>query len=64
MDAEWVKDIYSNNDYDKVICGYDYNNDWVSRRYEVSGSNDVIHTLVDKTYYGWNYSSNFSFHVW
>jgi hypothetical protein len=24
---------------------YDYNNDWVSRRYEVSGSNDVIHTL-------------------
>jgi acyl-ACP thioesterase len=24
------------------ICEYDYNNDWVSRRYEVSGSNDVI----------------------
>jgi hypothetical protein len=65
MDAEWVKDIYSINDYDKVIdiIEYDYNND-LSRRYEVSGSNDVIHTLVDKTYYGWNYSSNFSFHVW
>jgi hypothetical protein len=58
MDAEWVKDIYSINDYDKVIdIEYDYNNDWVSRRYEVSGSNDVIHTLVDKTYYGWNYSA-------
>jgi hypothetical protein len=55
MDAR-VKDIYS-IDYDKVIDIIDYDYDWVSRRYEVSGSNDVIHTLVDKTYYGWNYSA-------
>ncbi|PWA05299.1 hypothetical protein [Flavobacterium laiguense] len=44
LDSEWTKDAYSSTNYNKTldVIEYDYINDYISRRYEVEGNNNVI----------------------
>jgi hypothetical protein len=49
LGSEWSKNAYSTINYNKVIdiIEYDYDNDWISRRYDVEGNNDIIDTKQD-----------------
>lgn len=46
LDSNWSKDLYTSSDYNHVfdVIDYDYSNDWIERRYELKGSNEVIYT--------------------
>jgi hypothetical protein len=59
LNYDWVKNEYSEDNYNKVIdiIEYDYTNDWISRRYEVEGNNNIIYTFADKDYIGERYSA-------
>ena len=43
LSLDWVKILYSENDYNKSIdiIEYDYDNDWIARRYDPIGNIDV-----------------------
>jgi hypothetical protein len=69
MNNEWSKYVYSSDNYHKVIdiIEYDYDNDWISRRYEVLGNNDIIQTFIDSNLYGRGGSSGIgepSIYLW
>jgi hypothetical protein len=51
--VNWSKLPYTNTDYNFAldIIEYDYTNDWISRRYEVEGNNNVVFTIKDNLYF-------------
>lgn len=59
LDSEWTKNMYSETDYKKVydIIEYDYENDLISRRYEIESGNDVIFNKQDMSFTGFGFNA-------
>ncbi len=54
LNTEWSKDVYDLTNYNKVldIIEYDYENDWINRRYESQHGNNVEYSFFDNYYNG------------
>jgi hypothetical protein len=65
LDEEWFKNGYNSTDYNKVydVIEYDYENDWIQRRYEVKSGNDVSNTYINHQAFNSAYGLNNSISV-
>ncbi|TPG42004.1 hypothetical protein [Flavobacterium pectinovorum] len=62
LNEDWSKLQYNDDNYNQSldVIEYDYENDWISRRYEVESGSDVVYSKIDNTDMGY-YSAISSF---